>query len=126
MYKTSCQFLLKHTPGASVLSLGHTPISSVTSYGHSYDLSDKLWASSRYFSDKLWTPPRVSVPLIARVLKKKLKMRTKNIFFKIFTMLILFLRVSHVIYVKLSLHVTVPLILTISDDFVLRVFWFLL
>ena len=46
------------------------------------------------------------MPLIARILKKTLKMRTKKIFITIFTMLILFLRV---IYVKISLHVTVPL-----------------
>ena len=44
----------------SVASYGHTLDSSVTSCGH---------------------PPRVSVPLIARILKKKLKVRTKkNIF----------------------------------------------
>ena len=72
----------------SVSSYGHTLDSSVTSCGH---------------------PPRVSVPLIARILKKKLKMRTKKIFFTIFTMLILFLGVFYIIYVKISLHVTVPL-----------------
>ena len=45
----------------SVASYGHTLDSSVTSCGH---------------------PPRV---LIARILKKKLKMRTKKIFFTIFS-----------------------------------------
>ena len=50
------------------------------------------------------------MPLIARILKKKLKMRLKMIFFTIFTMLIMFLRVFHVTYVKISLHVTVPLL----------------
>ena len=72
----------------SVTSYGHPLDSSVTSYGH---------------------PPKVSVPLIARILKKNLKMGTKKIFFTIFTMLILFLRVFYAIYVKISLHVTVPL-----------------
>ena len=72
----------------SVTSYGHPLDSSVTSCGH---------------------PPRVSVPLIVRILKKKLKMRLKIIFFTIFTMLIVFLRVFHVIYVKISLHETVPL-----------------
>ena len=42
-------------------------------------------------------------------MKKKLKIRKNKIFFTIFTMLILFLRVSYIIYVKISLHVTVPL-----------------
>ena len=74
-------------PTISVVSYGHTLDSSVTSCGH---------------------PPRVSVPLIARILKKKLKMRTKKYFFTISTMLILLLRVFYIIYVKKSIHV-VPL-----------------
>ena len=65
----------------SVASYGHTLDSSVTSCGH---------------------PPRVSVPLIARILKKKLKMRTKKIFFTIFTMLIMFSGVFYVINVKID------------------------
>ena len=73
----------------SVISYGHPLDSSVTSCGH---------------------PLRVSVPLIARILKKKLKMRLKMIFFTIFTMLIKFLRGFHVTYVNISLQVTVPLI----------------
>ena len=76
------------TPTISAASYGHTLDSSVTSCGH---------------------PPKVSVPLIARILKKKLKMRMKKIFFTIFTMLILFLRDVYIVYVKISLHVTVPL-----------------
>ena len=82
------QWQVMDTPTISVTSYGHPLDSSVTSCGH---------------------PPRVSVPLIARILKKKLKMRLKMIFFTIFTMLIMFLRVFHVTYVKISLHVTVPL-----------------
>ena len=54
------------------------------------------------------------MPLIARILKKKLKIRTKKIFFTIFTMLILFLGVFYLIYIKMSLHVTVPLRTLIS------------
>ena len=69
-------------------SYGHPLDSSVTRCGH---------------------PHRVSVPMIARILKKKLKIRLKMIFFIIFTMLIMFLRGFHVTYVKISLHVTVPL-----------------
>ena len=79
------------TPKISATSYGHSFDSSVTSYGHS---------------------PRLSVTLIARILKKKLKMKTKMMFFRIFTMLIMVLRVFYVIYVKMGLHVTVPLSLT--------------
>ena len=46
-----------------------TPIISVASYGHTLDSS----------VTNCGQPPRVSVPLIARILKKKLKMREKNI-----------------------------------------------
>ena len=42
-------------------------------------------------------------------------MRAKKIFFTIFTMLILFLGVFYIIYVKISLHVTVPLITNPSN-----------
>ena len=70
-----------------------TPTISVTSYGHSL---------------------RLSVPLIARILKKKIKMRMKMMFFTIFTMLIVILRDFYVIYVKMSLHVTVPLSVTVG------------
>ena len=66
----------------SVASYGHTLDSSVTSFGH---------------------PPRVSVPLIARIFKTKVKNEDENNIFTIFTMLIVF-----IIYVKISLHVTVP------------------
>ena len=76
-----------------------TPTISVTSYGHSLDSSVTIYGHS----------PRLSVTLIARILKKKLKMKTKMMFFRIFTMLIMFLRVFYVIYVKMGLHVTVPL-----------------
>ena len=76
-----------------------TPTVSVTGYGHPLDRSMTSFGH----------PPRVSVPIIARILKKKLKMRVKKIFFTIFTMLILFLGFFYVIYVKISLHVTVPL-----------------
>ena len=72
---------------------------SVTSYGHNLNSS----------VTSCGPPPRVSVPLIARILKKNLKMRTKTLFFTIFTMLIVFMRVFDVIYVNISLHVTVPL-----------------
>ena len=48
------------TPTISVTSYGHSLNSSVTSYGHS---------------------PRLLVTLIARILKKKLKMKTKMMFF---------------------------------------------
>ena len=51
------------TPTISVASYGQTLDSSVTSCGHA---------------------PRVSVPLITRILKKKLKIRTKTIFFQKF------------------------------------------
>ena len=47
--------------------------------------------------------------LIARIFKKKVKISTKTLFFTIFTMISVFLRVFDVIYVKISLHVTVPL-----------------
>ena len=76
-----------------------TPTISVTSYGHSLDSSVTIYGHS----------PRLSVTLIARILKKKLKMKTKMMFFRIFTMLIMFLRVFYVINVKMGLHVTVPL-----------------
>ena len=59
------------TPTISVTSCGHSLNSSVTSYGHS---------------------PWVSVTLIARILKKKLKMRTKMMIFTTFAMLIVILR----------------------------------
>jgi len=74
-----------------------TPKISVASYGHTLDGS--VTGCGR--------PPRVSVPLIARILKRKLKMRTKKIFFTLF---ILFLRVFYAIYYgNISLYVTVPL-----------------
>ena len=82
------QWQVMDTPTISVTSCGHSLNSSVTSYGHS---------------------PWVSVTLIARILKKKLKMRIKMIFFTTFTMLIVILRVFWVIYVKMGLYVTVPL-----------------
>ena len=72
---------------------------SVTSYGH--NLNSSVTSCGPLL--------RVSVPLIARILKKNLKMRTKTLFFTIFTMLIVFMRVFDVIYVNISLHVTVPL-----------------
>ena len=82
------QWQVVDTPAISVTSCGHPLDSSVTSCGH---------------------PPGVSVSLIARILKKKLKMRMKTTFFTIFTILIVFLRVFYVIYVKMSFHVIVPL-----------------
>ena len=57
-----------------------TPTIFVTSYGHPLDSS----------VTRCGHPPRVSVPLIARIFKKKLRMRTKTIFFTIFTMLIVY------------------------------------
>ena len=82
--------------GVSVPNLGHTPRSSVISPLDSSATS-------------CGCPLRVSVPLIARILKKKLKMRLKMIFFTIFTIIIMFLRGFHVTYVKTSLNVSVPL-----------------
>ena len=63
------QWQVMDTPTISLTTYGHSLNSSVTSCGH---------------------PPRVSVPLIQRILKKKLKVRTKTIYFTIFTMLIAF------------------------------------
>ena len=76
------------TPAISVTSCGHPLDSSVTSCGH---------------------PPGVSVSLIARILKIKLKMRMQMTFLTIFTMLIVLQRVFYLIYVKMSFHVIVPL-----------------
>ena len=75
-----------------------TPTISVTSYGHSLD---RLVTSCRH-------PSRVSVLLIVRFFLEKVKNEDKTIFFTIFTMLIVFLRV-YVIYVKINQYVTVPL-----------------
>ena len=75
------------TPAISVTSCGHPLDCSVTSCGH---------------------PPGVSVSLIVRILKIKLKMRMKMTFLTIFTMLIVFLRV-YVIFVKINQYMTVPL-----------------
>ena len=80
--------------------IGHSPMISVTSYGHSLDSSVTSYGHS----------PRLSVTLIARILKKKLKMKMKIIIFTIFTMLIVFLKVFYVIYVNMVLHVRVALI----------------